>query len=345
MSLRNQAAMKRYISSKANICRAIDSFAIVLSICLSLPCHAQPGNLPTHSQPPSLLHTPTDSITHAPAVKRVKVPDLRDLHIDDAKVMLKEARLLLGEIARRSSPNETDTVIDQRPTPGTTVLSGTPVHLLLSNKVASSENPPGQIEYSITLKVGGKRFRINEPVVFTASIKPPADNVYYHFMTGEDNKEIQSDGNSITHTYTDSGDYYPYVFASVSDQPIIQSEQEHIIVEALPEKPPVRGPIKPPDAPASGENDAPPWQLLIIAAAIIAGAGYFLLRTKKNNKEIRDKSPKVHVNPYRDPGVRQLFPDVSIRKEFKCNLTAVMDKGAQKTEWKGEFIIDEKEDK
>jgi hypothetical protein len=64
-----------------------------------------------------------------PVDEKVEVPNLLTLHINEAKGILRDFRLNVGEITKRASDREAGTVLRQKPVAGTRVSVGTPVNI------------------------------------------------------------------------------------------------------------------------------------------------------------------------------------------------------------------------
>jgi len=80
---------------------------------------------------------------------KVEVPRVLELPIDDARHIIAEAGLKVGEVGHKESEAERGTVIAQEPAAGAAVPAGTAVHLVVSSGIGDKVEVPAVVELDV----------------------------------------------------------------------------------------------------------------------------------------------------------------------------------------------------
>jgi serine/threonine-protein kinase len=130
----------------------------------------------------------------------VKVPDLKNKSLTDAKQELERENLKLGQTKEQNSQNAPGTVLDQDPAAGTPVKPGTPINLVVASgtgTVPDVRHLP-VTEAQDTLTKAGYSYNVNQ----RTSDSEPEGNVIQQYPAGGTPAKI---GNTVVQLYVSTG--------------------------------------------------------------------------------------------------------------------------------------------
>jgi len=143
---------------------------------------------------------------------------------------------------------------------------------------------------------------IGKTINFTAHIEPPDQEAEYRFFFGDGTQTEWSRNPGAQHAYTQSETYNAYVTARVGQGPATESFPISITITSTSENGSLLKII-----------------LIVVAAIIVAGIGYFLLRPIKIPKII----------PHGDSGVQSIDSEQALNLEHEIQLRVFPDQGSQ----------------
>ncbi len=180
----------------------------------------KPGNIFDQDPKPGTQVARGTSVRVAVAVGKppeptVEVPNLFHHNREEATGMLKQAGLQANDsdITEASSEEETGIVLSQYPSAGTQVPRGTSVSFVSSR----------QIERTLVLRPDPASVVPGKPVTFTAELDPPFPGALFQFRFGEGPGSGELVVPQATHEYSDDGDYYAFVIATLNGKELVSN--------------------------------------------------------------------------------------------------------------------------
>ena len=274
-------------------------------------------------------------------VKRVKVPDLRGQTKKEAANTLGQADLRMGRVARRTSDQPPDTVVDQNPKPGKLVNPSLRVQVWLA---AAPPTPPAPLTPSLPpppsppsppAEAQGPPSLEGTPgqtggILAKPPLPKPASKVQVPNLVGKKRGLARQ---ILLEAGLNEGEVVTRKADFESDTIIIQTPKPGALV--LPGTPVVlvisfREPVR-----ATGW----PWGVILLVLLAILGGGYYGARRLIG----RLLMPVIQVRPERDKGIQDLALDTPLHLDLEVRLKPILDPGKQELEVSGPLVLEEGE--
>jgi beta-lactam-binding protein with PASTA domain len=237
----------------------------------------------------------------------VAVPNLINRPFDEAREILNQSGLRLGQVQEEESDIERNRVIKQTPEAYTKVEIGSQVNLIITKEIILPQLP------RIELIVNDTNPIANQNVRFEVKAIPVLDDIEFLFDYGDKQSSGWTRSSTTIHSFAEEGSYQAIVSARIRGKEIPNSNI--VIISVLP----VPSPI-----------DITTIIIGVVSLSIVSLLTYYRVIKPRRVRKIFNKT--ITVQPYKQIGKQKIKLDNNEIPSFSFKLRPVSDKGKQRIE-------------